>query len=212
MLFRSTAPSVTPPAPGGWAWEAWEARAIEVTGVVSGTPRDLAGGSRSLVLRLPGGGELLVGVAPEVLVGIPSGTLVGKRAVTVRGVLHQRAGAAGGGYRLWALVVAVSSTTTGPTEPSVVTGGQPTAGAASPVPLLTVGTPSIAAPGEPPAWWVPRVAGALSVRGGSLALAGPAGVELVVLPVCVEAQAVPARIRAGGMVDRAGRAAYPQSW
>ena len=93
--------AVEPPTPGPWAWEPREARTIEVMGVVSGAPKDLAGGSRSLTLRLSGGGELLVGVAPGGLDEVPQGLLAAKRAVTVRGVLHQRAGAAGGGYRLW---------------------------------------------------------------------------------------------------------------
>ena len=204
--------AVEPPAPGPWAWEAREARTIEVQGVLSGGPKDLAGGSRSLTLRLSGGGELLVGVAPGVLDEVPQGLLAAKRAVTVRGVLHQRAGAAGGGYRLWALSVAASLPGT-PTEGSAsVAGGQPPLELPSVVPQLQVGTPSIAPPGALQAQWAQQVSQTLGVRGGSLELTGLQGVGLVVLPLCEGAQAVPERIRAGGRVDRAGRAPYPQLW
>lgn len=204
--------AVEPPSPGPWAWEPWEARAIEVGGVVAGAPKDLAGGSRSLTLRLSGGGELLVGVASGVLDEVPQGLLVAKRAVTVRGVLHQRAGAVGGGYRLWALSVAARLRTTPTGGSASVAGGQLTPEAATSVPLLQVGTPSIAGPGGPQAWWAPQVSQTLDVRGGSLELAGLEGVGLVVLPLCEGAQAVPERIRAGGRVDRAGRAPYPHPW
>ena len=204
--------AVEPPTPGPWAWEPWEARTIEVTGVVSGAPKDLAGGSRSLTLRLPGGGELLVGVAPGVLDEIPQGLLAAKRAVTVRGVLHQRAGAAGGGYRLWALSVAASLPATSTGGSASVAGGPLPPETATATPLLQVGTPSIATPGGPQAWWAPQVSQTLDVRGGSLELAGLQGVGLVVLPSCGRAQAVPEGIRAGERVDRAGRAPYPQLW
>jgi hypothetical protein len=204
--------AVVPPAPGPWAWEPREARAIQVQGVLSGAPKELVGGSLSLTLRLRGGGELLVGVTPGVLDEIPEEILAAKRAVTVRGVLHQRAGAAGGGYRLWALSVATSlpGTTTGGS--ASVVGGQLPLELPLFVPQLEAGTPSIATPGGPQAWWAPQVSQTLDVRGGSLALAGLTGVGLVVLPSCEGAQAVPERIRAGGRVDRAGRAPYPQSW
>jgi hypothetical protein len=204
--------AVEPPTPGPWAWEPREARTIEVMGVVSGAPKDLAGGSRSLTLRLSGGGELLVGVAPGVLDEVPQGLLAAKRAVTVRGVLHQRAGAAGGGYRLWALSVAASLPTTPTGGSASVAGGPLPPETATATPLLQVGTPSIATPGGLQAWWAPQVSQTLDVRGGSLELAGLQGVGLVVLPLCEGAQAVPEGIRAGGRVDRAGRAPYPQLW
>jgi hypothetical protein len=202
--------AVEPPSPGAWAWEPWEARTIEVQGVLSGAPKDLAGGSRSLTLRLPGGGELLVGVAPGVLGEIPQGLLATKRAVTVRGVLHQRAGAAGGGYRLWALSVAASLPSTPAGGSTSVAGGPPPRETPTATPLLQVGTPSIATPRGLQAWWVAQVSQTLDVRGGSLELVGLDGAELVVLPSCVGAQVVPVGIRAGGRVDRAGRAPYPQ--
>ena len=204
--------AVEPPSPGPWAWEPWEARTIEVQGVVAGAPKELVGGSRSLTLRLAGGGELLVGVASGVLDEVPQGLLAAKRAVAVRGVLHQRAGTAGGGYRLWALSVHASLPTTPTGGSASVAGGQPTLEAAPFVPLLQIGTPSIATPGGPQAWWAPQVSQTLDVRGGSLELAGIQGVGLVVLPLCEGAQTVPERVRAGGRVDRAGRAPYPQSW
>lgn len=204
--------AVDPPAPGAWVWEPWEARAIEVQGVVSGSSKALAGGSRSVTLRLPGRGEILVGVAPEVLTELPVGLLTSKQALRVRGVLHQRAGTSGGGYRLWALAVAADLTVTPRTSLEVAIEGQATPGAEEIVPRLGMGTPSIATPVGHQAWWAPQVAQALRVRGGSLALAGVEGAGLVVLPVCSEAQAVPGGIRAGGMVDRAGRAPYPQPW
>lgn len=204
--------AVEPPTPGPWAWEPREARAIQVQGVLSGAPRELVGGSRSLTLRLRGGGELLVGVAPGVLDEIPEGLLSPKRAVTVRGVLHQRAGAAGGGYRLWALSVASSLPGTPTGGSTSVAGGQPPLQLPSVVPQLQVGTPSIATPGGLQAQWAQQVSQTLGVRGGSLELTGLQGVGLVVLPLCEGAQAVPERIRAGGRVDRAGRAPYPQLW
>ena len=204
--------AVEPPAPGPWAWEPREARTIEVQGVLSGAPKDLAGGSRSLTLRLSGGGELLVGVAPGVLDEVPQWLLAAKRAVTVRGVLHQRAGAAGGGYRLWALSVASSLPGTPTGGSASVAGGLLPPETPTATPLLQVGTPSIATPGGLQAWWAPQVSQTLDVRGGSLELAGLQGVGLVVLPSCEGAQAVPEGIRAGGRVDRAGRAPYPQLW
>lgn len=202
--------AVEPPTPGAWAWEPWEGRAIEVQGVLSGAPKDLAGGSRSLTLRLPGGGELLVGVPPGVLDEVPQGLLAAKRAVTVRGVLHQRAGVAGGGYRLWALAVAASPRSTPTGGPASVAGGPSPLEGTAPAPRLQVGTPSIATPDGSQSWWAPQVSQTLDVRGGSLELTGLDGVGLVVLPLCEEAQAVPGATRAGGRVDRAGRAAYPQ--
>jgi hypothetical protein len=204
--------AVEPPTPGPWAWEPREARAIQVQGVLSGAPKELVGGSRSLTLRLSGGGELLVGVAPGVLDEVPQGLLAAKRAVTVRGVLHQRAGAAGGGYRLWALSVAASLPGTPTGGSASVAGGQPPLELPSVAPQLQVGTPSIATPGGLQVQWAQQVSQTLDVRGASLALAGLTGVGLVVLPSCEGAQAVPEGIRAGGRVDRAGRAPYPQLW
>jgi len=198
------------PVPGPWAWEPWEAHSIEVQGVLSGAPKALVGGSRSLTLRLPRGGELLVGVAPGVLDEIPQGLLVAKRAIVVRGVLHQRAGAAGGGYRLWALSVSASPASPPSRGSASVTGGQPPIALPPLGPQLQVGTPSIATPGGPQSWWAPQVSQTLGVRGASLELAGFQGVWLVVLPSCEGAQSVPDGIRAGGRVDRAERAPYPQ--
>ncbi|MCX5972332.1 MAG: hypothetical protein NTV27_02105 [Chloroflexi bacterium] len=198
------------PTPGPWAWEPWEGQAIQVSGIVNGALKDLAGGSRSLTLRLPGGAELLVGLGPSLLGQIPEGLLVSKLGIEVHGVLHQRAGAAGGGYRLWALAVIASrlpAPTRAPT--SVITGPQSTTPPTS-VPFLKVGTPSIATPGGLQAWWAQQVSQTLDVRGDTLALVGLQGVGLVVLPSCEGAQVVPGGIRAGGRVDRAGRAAYPQ--
>jgi len=204
--------AVEPPAPGPWAWEPREARTIEVQGVLSGAPKDLAGGSRSLTLRFSGGGELLVGVAPGVLDEVPQGLLDAKRAVTVRGVLHQRAGAAGGGYRLWALSVAAIHTDTPTGGSTSVAGGLLPPETPTATPLLQIGTPSIATPGGLQVQWAQQVSQTLDVRGGSLELAGLQGVGLVVLPSCEGAQVVPEGIRAGGRVDRAGRAPYPQLW
>jgi hypothetical protein len=201
---------VGPPTPGPWAWEPWEGQAVQVSGSVSGAVKDLAGGSRSLTLRLPGGGELLIGVGPSLLDQIPAALLVPKLEITVRGVLHQRAGAAGGGYRLWALAVSASRPPAPTRAPTSVMRG-------TPPPLLPVvglampaGAPSIAIPGEARPWWAQQASQALGVRGGSLELTGLQGVGLVVLPSCEEAQAVPDMARAGERVDRAGRAPYPQ--
>jgi hypothetical protein len=125
-------------------------------------------------------------------------------------VLHQRAGAAGGGYRLWALAVSASHPPAPTRVPTSVVRGRPTP--FPPVVVLTMppGAPSIAIPSEARPWWVQRVSWDLQVRGDSLELTGLNGVGLVVLPSCVGAQTVPDGIRAGGRVDRAGRAAYPQ--
>ena len=204
--------AVQPPTPGPWAWEAWEGRMIQVTGTVSGAVKDLVGGSRSLTLRLPGGGELLVGVAPGALDEIPQGLLLPKRALTVRGVVHQRSGSAGGGYRLWALAIVASPLATPPAGSTSVAGGQLPLEPPTLVPQLQVGTPSIASPGTSQPGWAVWLAQTLMVRGDTLALVGLEGVELVVLPSCEGAQVVPGGIRAGGMVDRAGRAPYPQLW
>lgn len=202
--------SVEPPTPGPWAWEPWEGQVIRVSGTVSGAIKDLAGGSRSLTLRLPDGGELLVGVGPSLVGQIPATLLAPKLNVTVRGVLHQRAGTAGGGFRLWALAVNPGPLPVPPRASVSVMGG-----VAAPLPFLStptipVGAPSIAIPSGARPWWAERVSRAIEVRGGSLEVLGLTGVELVVLPSCGEAQAVPIGIRAGGMVDRAGRAPYPQ--
>jgi hypothetical protein len=202
--------SVEPPTPGPWAWEPWEGQVIRVSGTVRGAVKDLAGGSRSLTLRLPDGGELLVGVGPSLVGQIPAALLAPKVNVTVRGVLHQRAGTAGGGFRLWALVVSPGPLSDPPRAPVSVIGGA--AAPLSPAALLAipVGAPSIAIPSGARPWWAERVSRAIDVRGGSLEVLGLTGVGLVVLPSCGEAQAVPTGIRAGGMVDRAGRAPYPQ--
>ncbi len=198
-----TALTVEPPTPGPWAWEAWEGRVIQVAGTVSGAIKDLAGGSRSLTLRLPGGGELLVGVAPRALDEISEGLPAPKRAVTVRGVVHQRAGAAGGGYRLWALSIVVSPLAPPSASSASVAGAQPPLETPTPVPQLQVGTPSIATPGASQPGWAVRLAQALTVRGDSLALAGLDGVGLVVLPSCEGAQAVPAGfVRGAGLTVR----------
>lgn len=202
--------AVEPPAPGPWAWEAWEGRTIQVAGTVSGMVKELAGGSRSLTLRLPGGGELLVGIAPGAFDEISQGLLLPKRALTVRGVMHQRAGAAGGGYRLWALDVVASPISAPTAGQTSVIGGQVPLAPPTLAPQLQVGTPSIASPRSPQPGWAVQLARALMVRGESLALVGLEGVGLVVLPSCARAQSVPEGIRAGGMVDRAERAAYPQ--
>ncbi|MEI7521718.1 MAG: hypothetical protein WCK40_10295 [Thermoleophilia bacterium] len=206
--------SVEPPAPGPWAWEPWEGRTIQVSGLVSGAVKDLAGGALSLTLRLPTGGELLVGVGPTLASHIPEALLASKLEIKVRGVLHQRSGSAGGGYRLWALAVATSRPPTPVTvPPSVVRGTPPSVVppvVPSVVPTMLAGTPSIAMPSGAQPWWAKRVARALEVQGGSLELLGLEGSMLVVLPSCEEAQAVPVGIRAGGRVDRAGRAPYPQ--
>ena len=201
---------VAPPTSGPWAWEPWEGQVIQVSGIVSGAVKDLAGGSRSLTLRLPGGGELLIGVGPGILGQIPEGLLVSKLEIEVRGVLHQRAGAAGGGYRLWALAVSASHPPAPTRVPTSVVRRRPTP--LSPVVVLAVpaGAPSIAIPSEAWSWWAQQVSQALYVHGGSLELTGLDGAGLVVLPSCEGAQAVPVGIRAGGRVDRAGRAAYPQ--
>ena len=202
--------SVEPPAPGPWAWEPWEGQVIQVSGTVSGTMKDLAGGARSLTLRLPGGGELLVGLGSSLVGQVPAALLVPKLEITVRGVLHQRAGAAGGGYRLWALAVSTSRPAVPPRAPTSVIRGTPPPLPSVVVLTMPAGAPSIAIPSGAQPWWVQRVSQTLDVRGGSLELTGLGGVGLVVLPLCEEAQAVPGATRAGGRVDRAGRAAYPQ--
>lgn len=202
--------AVEQPAAGPWAWEAWEGRAIQVAGTVSGAVKELAGGSRSLTLRLPKGGELLVGVAPGVLDEIPYGLLLPKRTLTVRGVVHQRAGSAGGGYRLWALDALANPLATLSAGSSSVAGGQLPLAPPTLAPQLQVGTPSIASPRSPQAGWAVQLARALRVRGASLSLVGIEGVRLVVLPSCEGAHSVPEGTRAGGRVDRAERAPYPQ--
>jgi len=201
---------VAPPAVGPWAWEPWEARAIVLSGSVSGAVKSLAGGSRSLTLRLSGGGELLVGVSAALLRQIPDGLLAATQALQVIGVVHQRAGAAGGGYRLWAISVASIPPTEVNRVPLRGATGNPSHTKPSSVPRVPFGTPSIATPEGSRAWWALRLDQTVTVRGGSLTLVGPSGSGLVVLPVCEKAQAVPRVTRAGERVDRAGRAPYPQ--
>lgn len=201
---------VEPPTPGPWVWEPWEGQVIRVAGTVRGAIKDLAGGSRSVTLRLPDGGELLVGVGPSLVDQIPAALLAPKVNITVRGVLHQRAGTAGGGYRLWALAVNPNPAPVPPRAPVRVIGGVAASLTLVAPPTIPVGAPSVAIPSGARPWWAERVSRAIDVRGGSLEVLGLSGVELVVLPLCGEAQAVPTAIRAGGMVDRAGRAPYPQ--
>jgi len=201
---------VGPPTPGPWAWEPWEGQVIQVSGTVSGAMKDLAGGARSLTLRLPGGGELLAGLGPSILGQIADAFLKPKLEIEVRGVMHQRAGTAGGGYRLWVLGVRPRPQEVPSRAPtSVITGTPPPL---PPVVTLRIpaGAPSVAIPSGARPWWAEQVSRALDVRGGNLALAGLGRVGLVVLPSCVGAHVVPGGIRAGGRVDRAGRAAYPQ--
>jgi hypothetical protein len=205
-----TALSVTPPTPGSWAWEAWEARTIQVSGRVSGAVKDLAGGSRSLSLRLHGGGELLVGVTPQALDEIPEGLLDAGESLTVGGVLHQRAGTAGGGYRLWALSAAASLLPPQPVGSPFTTAETALSAPTPKVPQLQLGTPSVALTGVAQPGWALGLARLLTVRGGTLTLAEFEGVGLVVLPSCGEAQPMPEAIRAGRLVDRAGRTPYPQ--
>lgn len=202
--------SVGAPIPGPWAWEPWEGQAVQVSGSVSGAVKDLAGGSRSLTLRLPGGGELLIGVGPSLRDQIPAALLAPKLGITVRGVLHQRAGTAGGGYRLWALAVSASRPPAPTRAPTSVMRGTPPPLLPVVVLAMPAGAPSIAIPSEARPWWAQQASQALGVRGGSLELTGLQGVGLVVLPSCEEAQAVPDMARAGERVDRAGRAPYPQ--
>jgi hypothetical protein len=201
---------VVPPTPGAWAWEPWEGRHIQVTGTVGGAVTELSGGARSLTLRLPDGGELLVGLGVSVAGQIPESLLASKVMIRVRGVLHQRSGSAGGGYRLWALTLASSLPRPPVKVPTSVTPRTPPSSASSRVPVLAAGVPSIAVPSGARPWWARQVSQTFEVRGDSLKQKGPDGVALVVLPACLAAQAVPRRTRAGERVDRAGRAAYPQ--
>ena len=205
-----SAREVAPPTAGPWAWERWEGQLIQVAGTVSGAVKDLAGGSRSLTLRLRDGGELLVGVGASLFGQIPEALLGTKSEIIVRGVVHQRAGSAGGGYRLWALAMAASRPVAPPPVPTSVIEGTPPVAERVVVPMLAAGTPSIAIPSRVQGWWASRVSRILRVWPGRLALLGGEGSPLVVLPSCGEAQAVPLGIRAGGRVDRAGRAPYPQ--
>lgn len=204
---------VSPPKPGPWSWEPWEGRTIEVTGSVVGSVKELAGGSRSLTLRLAAGGEILVGIGPNLVNEVPATLLSPRSRIVVGGVLHQRSGSAGGGYRVWALAVTASrpvAPSTPVSTPRVVgQGSLPAEGPSSEAATLP-GTPSIALPSGAPSWWARRVAELLTVRLGSLVVGTIDAPALVVLPSCGEAQSVPESIRAGNVVDRAGHPAYPQ--
>lgn len=204
-----TAQRVAPPTLGPWAWEPWEGREIAVTGTVRGAVRVLAGGSRSVTLRLPGSGEILVGIGPALVGQIPDALLDAGATISVRGILHQRSGSAGGGYRLWALAV-VASSPPAQTQGSLISEGvqpeQQVEGAA----VLQVGTPSVALEDWFRPGWPEQIARIVEVRGGALVLVGQGGAGLVVLPALDAAQAVPGGRRAWSVVDRAGRAPYPQ--
>ena len=208
------ATAVTPPTPGPWSWEPWEGSTIEVAGTVVGSTKELAGGSRSVSLRLAAGGEIPIGIGPDLVHEVSATLLAPRSRIAVRGVLHQRSGSAGGGYRVWALEV-IASRLVAPTPPDstpqvVDQGSLPPEGPPSEAAAALPGSPSIALPSGVPSWWAGRVSALLKVTHGSLVLDSLDAPALVVLPSCGEAQPVPGPIRAGDTVDRAGRAAYPQ--
>ena len=86
------ATAVTPPTPGPWSWEPWEGSTIEVAGTVVGSTKELAGGSRSVSLRLAAGGEIPIGIGHDLVHEVSATLLAPRSRIAVRGVLHQRSG------------------------------------------------------------------------------------------------------------------------
>ena len=203
--------AVQRPAVGAWAWEAWEARRVRVSGKVVGNPQLLVDGALSMRLRLASGDELLLGLSASVAATISVDARKGGRDVLAQGLVHQRGSSTGGGYRLWLDPVSglVPDEATPPAESgsgahgTVVprkggTGGVGTP-PSSPHRALTLpdGVPTIALPAGVRRGWLREIVTSLQVHEGRLELWHGGVVRLVVLPPCETP------------VDHEGEAPYP---
>jgi len=186
------------PAPGVWAWEAWEGRRIRVEGVLAGSPTSLSDGAISLRIRLSSGEELLVAASRSVAATLPDALQAAGRRVRVEGLIHQRGSIGGGGYRLW--LDPVSGLV--PALQPPVDGGSlvETVGEAAPVvpDPLPLGAPTIAVPVGMSRAWLREIVTSLRVDAGRLELWRMGVIRLVVLPPC------------GEPVDHEGGAPYPE--
>jgi hypothetical protein len=189
--------AVQRPAPGAWAWEAWEGRRIRVVGVLAGSPGSLADAAVSLRLRLSSGEELLVAASGSVALTLPATLQEAGRRVRVEGLIHQRGSVSGGGYRLW--LDPFVGLALAPLPPSGGAGTGAAGGVAAPaVPdLLPLGAPTIAVPVGAERDWLREIVTSLRVDEGRLELWREGVVRLVVLPLC------------GEPVDHEGVAPYP---
>lgn len=189
--------AVQRPAPGAWAWEAWEGRRIRVEGVLAGSPGSLADGAVSLRLRLSSGEELLVASSRSVALTLPAALQEAGRRVRAEGVIHQRGSVSGGGYRLW--LDPFVGLALAPLPPSGGAGKGGVEGVTAPaVPdPLPLGVPTIAVPDGAQRGWLREIVTSLRVDEGRLELWREGVVRLVVLPLC------------GEPVDHEGEAPYP---
>ena len=201
LVGSATAPTVRDvqrPAPGVWAWEAWEGRRIRVEGVLAGSPTSLAGGAISLKIRLDSGEELLAAASSGVALTLPTGLQESGRRVRAEGLIHQRGSVGGGGYRLW--LDPLTGLTAVPQE--TPSGGLPSSAdqpMASAVPNpLPLGAPTIAVPVGMSRARLREIVTSLRVDSGRLELWREGVIRLVVLPSC------------GEPVDHEGEAPYPE--
>ena len=217
----AVAERVVAPTPGAWAWEPWEGRRISVRGTLAGAAAELSGGALSLKLRLANGEILAVGVGVSIRAGLPTALFQPGAQVMATGVLHQRGGSAGGGYRLWIDPVAglVPPLTTGETGGMATGGSKGTGGvttgssghgvghaANATTARLPFNFPSIVLAAQAPSGWLQALFTHLFVRAGRLEYGLGTPVVLVQLPLC----AGPRGARAGIKVDRAWGRAYAQ--
>ena len=165
---------------GTWGWERWEARRLRLVGRLAGAATALSGGALSLRLRLPDGSDLPLAAAAPIAVAIPHSLRAAGREVVVTGVLHQRGGSAGGGYRLWIDPVAGIV----PKPPSAPAGGARVGGGtarSAPVAQLPLGAPSVALPRAVGLDWIRAAAGAIGISSEGLSLRGKLRIRLVTM-------------------------------
>ena len=190
-------PVVASPAAGAWGWEAWEARHLRLSGHSAGAATTLADGALSLRLRLLSGETLLLAVAAPIASQLPATLYAAGRSVVVTGVLHQRGGTAGGGYRLWLDSVAgivPKSNGSGAEGAGGISGGTLWGGAPPPRPAaLPLGIPSISLPRVLVRGWIRAVTRVLSTSIDGLALTGRTPLRLVTLPPLQVAGSTPSQ-------------------
>ena len=201
------APHLATPVAGSWAWEGWEARRVRVVGQLVGAPTTLAGGALSLKLRLASGETLLLAAAAPIAAQIPAALRASGLRVAATGLLHQRGGSAGGGYRLWVDPVAGIVPFAGggaPTTPGDGSSGSNRGSWTTPRQLpIPLGAPSFGARFVLKSAWLRAVFAALTATTEGLRLAGATRVRLVALPVIggrAGVAPVPLEVRSGGSV------------
>lgn len=207
------APLEVPPGDtsGPWGWEPWEARRVTLVGTVAGSASPLAGGALAVRLRRPDGSILALGASAAAVADLPAGLLVRGATVRATGLILQRGGSAGGGYRLWieqvaGLVPWRAAVTRTPKGGAGSGGRADGTSRATPRHLPPLGVPSIAftaqsVPGDEMAEQ------RLAVRDGDLVLGAPGPLVLVQLPPC----APPSVVRAGDRLTVRAQRAYAQA-